>query len=94
MVEYINKQLAVEELENLRQQYEMYDDCDELASRKCKNAISALPAADVAPVVHGYWVKSMPILGAGDVETRCSECGRICHEENAPYCYCGAKMDE
>lgn len=51
MMEYISKQLAVEELENLRQQYEMHDDCDELVARKCKNAVSALPAADVAPVV-------------------------------------------
>lgn len=51
MMEYISKQLAIEELENLRQQYEMHDDCDELVARKCKNAVSALPAADVAPVV-------------------------------------------
>lgn len=51
MMEYISKQLAVEELENLRQQYEMRDDCDELVARKCKNAVSALPAADVVEVV-------------------------------------------
>lgn len=51
MMEYISKQLAVEELENLRQQYEMSDDCDELVARKCKNAVSELPAADVVPVV-------------------------------------------
>lgn len=48
MDEYINKQLAVEELENLRQQYEIHDDCDELVARKCKNAVLELPAADVA----------------------------------------------
>ena len=52
MMEYISKQLAVEELENLRQFYEMNDDCDELVARKCKNAVAALPVADVAPVVH------------------------------------------
>ena len=51
MAEYISKQLAVEELENLRQQYEMHDDCDELVARKCKTAVVALPAADVVPVV-------------------------------------------
>lgn len=51
MMEYISKQLAVEELENLRQQCEMRDDCDELVARKCKNAVSALPAADVVEVV-------------------------------------------
>lgn len=51
MMEYISKQIAVEELENLRQQYEMHDDCDELVVRRCKNAVSALPAADVVPAV-------------------------------------------
>lgn len=55
MDEYINKQLAIEELENLRQQYEMRDDCDELVARKCKEAVSALPAADVELVVLARW---------------------------------------
>lgn len=40
MAEYISKSLAVEELENLRQQYEMHDDCDELVASKCKNAVN------------------------------------------------------
>lgn len=53
MSEYIRKSLALEELEVLRQRYEMQDDCDELVARKCKEAVSALPSADVAPVVHG-----------------------------------------
>ena len=52
MDEYISKRLAIEELENLRQQYEMHDDCDELVARKCKNAVSALPSADVVTVIH------------------------------------------
>lgn len=50
------------------------------------------PAADVEPVVHGHWVSTIPPLGAGDVALRCSVCGRVCHEKDAPYCYCGAKM--
>ena len=58
-----------------------------------KNHISAMPDADVAPVVHGHWVPTVPPLGAGDAELRCSVCGRVYHEKNAPYCYCGAKMD-
>lgn len=56
--------------------------------------IAHAPAADVAPVVHGRRIKSMPVLGAGNIETHCSVCGRILHEENAPYCYCGAKFAE
>ena len=58
-----------------------------------KNHVNAIPAADVALVVHGRWVPTMPPLGAGEAELRCSVCGRVCHEKNAPYCYCGAKMD-
>lgn len=51
MKEYIERAFAVQELEVLRQAYEMHDDCDELVARRCRNAVSALPAADVAPVI-------------------------------------------
>lgn len=61
--------------------------------KEAAELLGRVPDADVAPVVHGQWIKTMPILGAGDAETRCSVCGRICYEENAPYCYCGAKME-
>lgn len=51
-----------------------------------------LPAADVAPVVHGLWVcvnKIDPISGY-----RCSKCRRIVGFDLTPYCPgCGAKMD-
>ena len=49
--------------------------------------IAHMSAADVAPVRHGRW------HFAEDSVFRCSECGRICLKLNAPYCYCGAKMD-
>lgn len=51
MKEYIERALAVQELEVLRQEYEMHDDCDELVARRCRDAISALPAADVVEVI-------------------------------------------
>ena len=54
--------------------------------------ISKLPAADVAPVVHGVWVcvnKIDPISGY-----RCSKCRRRVGFDLTPYCpNCGAKMD-
>lgn len=54
--------------------------------------ILKLPAADVAPVVHGLWVcvnKIDPISGY-----RCSKCRRIVGFDLTPYCPgCGAKMD-
>lgn len=61
-------------------------------------AIGSLPAADVAPVRHGYW--EFPIFANSDDEldprVRCSECGGI---EAAfarwKYCpNCGARMDK
>ena len=51
-------------------------------------AISQTPSADVAPVRHGR------LYLAEDAVFRCSECGRICYELDAPYCYCGARMDK
>lgn len=44
------------------------------------------PAADVAPVVHGRWIK-------GPSNPYCSECFVECRDET-PFCpNCGAKMD-
>lgn len=56
--------------------------------------IQAIPAADVAPELHAHWVHYLPALGAGDVQSRCSNCGRTADVET-PYCaWCGAKMDK
>lgn len=46
-----------------------------------------LPAADVAPVVHGKWIRY------DDGVITCSECGNA-ESSDSYYCrYCGAKMD-
>lgn len=103
-MEYISKQIAVEELENLRQQYEMHDDCDELVARKCKNAVSALPAADVAPVVHGHWETEeedwgfCAPLGRNLIHRKftCSVCGYITGDQAEKFVccpICTARMD-
>lgn len=48
--------------------------------------IHNIPAADVAPVVHGRWIKGAP-------NPYCSECFVECRDET-PFCpHCGAKMD-
>lgn len=68
-----------------------------LALEILEEAVAMLPAADVAPVVHGHWVDKW----------KCSACGEISYEEaksdeTDPNCYyvlsdycpnCGAKMD-
>ena len=57
--------------------------------------IRKLSAADVAPVVHGKWLK-----GTQDVDSciKCSVCGieldkYIIGGKMPEYCLCGAKMD-
>ena len=57
------------------------------------DSISKLPAADVAPVVHGRWISFLD----GDYIMperyyRCSRCGRV-ESRRQPYCHCGAIMD-
>ena len=57
----------------------------------CYEIIKAIPATDVAPVRHARWEWCKGY--DGDSILVCSECGRVCYEEDAPYCYCGATMD-
>lgn len=67
------------------------------------SALWRVPAADVAPVVHGRW----ELIRGGEFTSafKCSVCGRrvcvSCDSEKTifylkdryPYCNCGAKMD-
>ena len=60
--------------------------------------INAVPAADVAPVVHGRWYMLDDCANAG---LYCSACGRRVYREEfaykklrSKYCpHCGARMD-
>lgn len=55
----------------------------------------SIPAADVAPVVHGRWIHDGCRVKGGIDWCHCSECGKsdnFCARTN--YCpNCGAKMD-
>ena len=65
---------------------------------KAAQMLEQLPAADVAPVVHGRWIGA-PLCGNDNC--RCSECGswhnihaNLRGEIMQKYCpNCGAKMD-
>ena len=88
MSEYISRDAITEwrpnniEIFNFR----AYIDLEELL-----DMVDEIPAADVAPVRHGWW----------DVNRRCSECGypaQLAYSEpdrwKSPYCpNCGSKMD-
>lgn len=55
-------------------------------------AVMSIPAADVAPVRHGHWVKEKPDVL---IHWHCSVCENCYYleEPNADYCpNCGAKM--
>ena len=57
------------------------------------DAMQTTPAADVAPVRHGCWVKEKPDVL---IHWHCSVCEKcyFLEEPNADYCpHCGAKMD-
>ena len=81
MAEYIDREAALMKL--------MQDGC----SAKNLQSISDMPAANVAPVVHGRWIYK----GDSDMWV-CSRCGRSVNADPEGidlYCYhCGAKMDE
>lgn len=88
MAEYIERAAAIDAVSEV-----YYDTPDvNLSAEKFEAAINAIPAADVAPVVHGVWAcvnKIDPISGY-----RCSKCRRIVGFDITPYCpNCGAKMD-
>ena len=55
--------------------------------------IEALPAADVAPVVHARWItRSDKGIISMTHPYMCSRCWRV-EMDKEPYCNCGAKMD-
>lgn len=56
--------------------------------------IKMLPAADVAPVVHGRWGTGRFNLETGNYEEQCTRCRNFSKEYGKPYCpNCGAKLD-
>lgn len=61
--------------------------------------IAAIPAADVAPVVHAKWEMRRVYVngyeGSGEEKAFCSHCNKSNKQYTPPYCpHCGAKMDE
>lgn len=89
MDEYIDKNATAGILEAMSRSA----DCECIKKRleKATKRVSAIPAADVAPVVHGRWVP-FHSEAAGDIQY-CSAC-EIGFDAKTDYCpNCGAKMD-
>lgn len=94
MDEYIEREAAAKAVKDYahmvidkgRKSLDTVDDTLNIVAR-----IEKIPAADVAPVVHGKW---MPFHSeaAGDIQY-CSAC-EIGFDAKTDYCpHCGAKMD-
>ena len=91
--EYIERDMYYQKINGLSKggcgDYPLY----RLAINDRMNVLDEMPAADVAPVRHGCWVKEKPDVL---IHWHCSVCEKcyFLEEPNADYCpRCGAKMD-
>lgn len=87
MAEYIERDKAIEAVRS-----------DPMGGMNYKRILTDIPAADVAPVVHGRWLQIVSYNNTYE----CSKCGRVLVNiadglrmvaKHYPYCHCGAKMD-
>lgn len=94
MDDYIKREAAIEICETEYQnRLRMLDYCGDTVAWNIGSEIKALPAADVAPVVHGQWVthyRSGTTVAEGYVSTCCD----MWNNRKSDYCpNCGARMD-
>ena len=112
MAEYIEREAAIAIIEEKQKELcpvgrygrgcvygldrEKYDAWNEII-----DALENISSADVAPVVHGRWIKDNNSLQTDDYyccyfDYHCSECGKVVNNryELPKYCpKCGAKMN-
>lgn len=98
MAEYIERAAAIELCETEYQnRLRMLDYCGDTVAWNIGGEIKALPAADVAPVVHGHFAHDGPRFAGGVDWWHCSRCGRLVTDverNRFDYCpWCGARMD-
>ena len=93
MAEYIERKAALAEMEELFHNTDQNGE-EQVGFLKCHRIVRTLPAADVAPVVHGEWV--LEDHDEYGKQYECSVCGRsiVTRGNVTPsYCHCVAKMD-
>lgn len=91
MAEYIDREAVFKAYEEVQRRNGPW---------RFETLIESVPAADVAPVVHGKWVDK-PTGRYGQMQSWCTACGEhsgiggIKKNRHKPYCpNCGAKMDD
>lgn len=95
MAEYIKRSDAIDrftyEHGDLVPEFLEHGEQNQIWVRDVKSVLRSIPAADVAPVVHGHWQLT------GLISCRCSECQHLELKGSMEYLYCphcGAKMDK
>ena len=92
--DYIERLDTLKELALLDTGEEEYT--DNISRTRATIAIANIPAADVAPVVHAYWIRhddADVVEGYYVPEYECSKC-RAWKKDDSDFCPdCGAKMD-
>lgn len=92
MAEYIKRETAIKAVEKA-DYTAIADDADSCKADYLREIIESVPAADVAPVVHGRWIQ------VDSTKCRCSHCDIIAlialypHGDKNFCPNCGAKMD-
>ena len=91
MAEYIEREAAIDAIMKVYVRTAGYKARERVF--EAEEAVHRLPAADVAPVVHGKWTITMRLVE----NAVCSNCGRYFQSYYEAYRYCpncGAKMDK
>ena len=88
MSEYIEREEALEAL--------LYEMCGTGYQATAMMEVRRIPAADVALVVHGRWIKGVPVGFSNKPDGyRCSVCETVILGMPPLYCQrCGSKMDK
>lgn len=99
MADYMERETAIKAIEKADCAV-IADDAESCKTDYLREIIKSVPAADVAPVVHGRWDDSgRYTFPGGGTAVRCTNCGCALteseyHLNNWNYCpVCGAKMD-
>lgn len=94
MAEYIEREAAIDAIMKVYVRTAGYKARERVF--EAEEAVHRLPAADVAPVVHGHFVHDGQLYVGGLDWFHCSSCGRLVAgaEARFDYCpWCGARMD-